>query len=74
MTMQVRSGQVLEIEGRLLSVVKSFHSVGAGRQLGNVQVIYIPAIYLPNVIESQCEPLHYAPGQLGPNFADRCVL
>jgi len=37
--LQIRSGQVLEIEGRLLSVVKAFHSVGAGRQLGNVQVL-----------------------------------
>ena len=38
MALQIRAGQVLEIDGRLLSVVKSFHSVGAGRQLGNVQV------------------------------------
>ena len=35
--MQVRPGNVLEMKGRLLQVVKFQHTQGAGRQLGNVQ-------------------------------------
>lgn len=35
--MQVRSGNVLELEGRLYQVTKHQHTHGHGRQLGNVQ-------------------------------------
>ncbi|GAB4822133.1 hypothetical protein N2152v2_009179 [Parachlorella kessleri] len=34
---EVRSGNVLEVNGRLMQVVKHQHTQGAGRQLGNVQ-------------------------------------
>ena len=37
--LQVRAGEVLDYGGRLLQVVKREHTQGAGRQLGNVQVL-----------------------------------
>ena len=36
--MQVRTGNVLDIDGRLFHVLKHEHTVGRGRQLGNVQL------------------------------------
>ncbi len=35
---QVRSGNLIELEGRLYQVTKHQHTHGHGRQLGNVQV------------------------------------
>lgn len=35
---QVRSGNVVDVDGSLLEVIKTTHTVGRGRQLGNVQV------------------------------------
>ena len=36
--LQVRSGNVIDMEGRLYEVLKLVHTQGHGRQLGNVQV------------------------------------
>ena len=36
--MQVRIGNVVEMDGKLVQVIKSVHGAGQGRQLGNVQV------------------------------------
>lgn len=44
-TLQVRPGNVLEIGGRLLQVLKANHTQGAGRQLGNVQVCLANALF-----------------------------
>ena len=44
-SLQVRPGQVLEIGGRLLQVMKANHTQGAGRQLGNVQVMPPPPMH-----------------------------
>jgi hypothetical protein len=47
--MQVRSGSVLEVEGKLMLVVKNTYTQGAGRQLGNVHLVrltYIRSTYL----------------------------
>jgi translation elongation factor P len=35
---EVRSGNIIEIEGRLMQVIKMSHTQGVGRQLGNVQL------------------------------------
>ena len=37
--LQVRSGNVIDLDGRLCEVLKLVHTQGHGRQLGNVQVI-----------------------------------
>ncbi len=42
--LQIRSGDVLDYEGRLLQVVKREYTQGSGRQLGNVQVLCLLAI------------------------------
>lgn len=36
--LQVRSGQVIDHNGRLVQIQKFQHTQGTGRQLGNVQV------------------------------------
>lgn len=35
---QVKVGNVLEVDGKLVQVIKSVHGAGQARQLGNVQV------------------------------------
>lgn len=36
--LQVRIGNVVEMDGKLVQVIRSAHGAGQGRQLGNVQV------------------------------------
>ena len=46
---QVRIGNVIELDGKLVHVVKSFHGAGQGRQLGNVQVKHVLGLLSPIV-------------------------
>ena len=56
--MQVRIGNVIEYEGKLVHVVKSVHGAGQGRQLGNVQV---PLVASPTLEEWPWPNMPYDP-------------
>lgn len=51
---QVRPGNVLEVNGRLMQVLKYQHTQGAGRQLGNVQVQRAPWALVPGGAAAGC--------------------
>ncbi len=65
--LQVRSGNVIDLEGRLYEVLKLVHTHGHGRQLGNVQVCL--RSYLQNV---STRSLHVC--GLRFNSGLRCIL
>ena len=52
--MQVRPGNVLEMKGRLLQVMKFQHTQGAGRQLGNVQASLDAGTILSKIVQMSC--------------------
>lgn len=52
--MQVRPGNVLEMKGRLLQVMKFQHTQGAGRQLGNVQASLHAGTTSSNTFQMPC--------------------
>ena len=54
--MQVRPGNVLEMKGRLLQVMKFQHTQGAGRQLGNVQASLDAGIMSTKTFQTPCTP------------------
>jgi len=39
-SMQIRSGQIIDLKGRLMQIQKYQHTQGSGRQLGNVQASF----------------------------------
>jgi len=53
---QVRAGNMLEVEGKLMHVIKAAHTQGSGRQLGNVQ------LELRDAISRSKHPLRLRPG------------
>lgn len=67
---QVRAGQVLEVDDGLLSVLKSNHATGRGRQLGNVQVTLPPPGYAYNPVARSAREQLCLGADGGPGNAD----
>lgn len=55
---EVRSGNIIEIEGRLMQVIKQAHTQGVGRQLGNVQ------LELRDMLNQSKKPLRLRPSDI----------
>jgi len=55
---QIRIGNILDIDGRLLQVLKQAHAQGTGRQLGNVQ------LELRDILNKSKHPLRLRPSDM----------
>lgn len=57
-TLQIRIGNILDIDGRLMQVLKQAHAQGTGRQLGNVQ------LELRDILNKSKHPLRLRPSDM----------